>query len=281
MLNTSRIATFLSVVAGIMSFGSAANAAICDTNADCKGDRVCVQGQCASPANKSGSGTTTPSACAKDTECPGDSVCNQGLCVAPQSGVPAPIPPPPVVEGPRTVPVRFFLPDSGGSFAVRSIDTSEQCAVPCTLQLSPGFQRVRVDGDKSFTAKLVVPNSGGDFGLRYRNSRGLLYSGIGSAVVGVALLTTGLSVMRRSGSCHAGYDESYNRISSNCSTWVPLVSVGSPAIVAGAILILAGINRLELETTSPPADAAPRNHAPQFGVAPTRNGAATTMSMQF
>jgi hypothetical protein len=45
MLNTSRIAFSMAVVVGFITVGPTANAAVCDTDADCKGDRVCVQGQ--------------------------------------------------------------------------------------------------------------------------------------------------------------------------------------------------------------------------------------------
>jgi len=46
----------------------------CESDGDCKGDRICEKGQCVAP---------TSSGCQKDTDCKGDRVCEKGVCVGP------------------------------------------------------------------------------------------------------------------------------------------------------------------------------------------------------
>ena len=80
----------LSLCAGCAASGSSGDAAIdaatpdqaassgCSKDTDCKGDRVCVKGQCVAP-QVSDAGT----ACAKDTDCKGNRICVAGGCVDP------------------------------------------------------------------------------------------------------------------------------------------------------------------------------------------------------
>ena len=50
----------------------------CQRKEDCKGNRVCVDGQCRQAAD----------ACTKDADCPGEQLCQQAKCVAPTSDPP-------------------------------------------------------------------------------------------------------------------------------------------------------------------------------------------------
>jgi hypothetical protein len=49
----------------------------CSKDADCKGDRVCIDGVCTAPP--------PVLRCSKDKDCPGDMICNNGVCVHPSS----------------------------------------------------------------------------------------------------------------------------------------------------------------------------------------------------
>jgi hypothetical protein len=49
----------------------------CSKDADCKGDRICVDGVCTAPP--------PVLRCSKDKDCPGDMICNNGVCVHPSS----------------------------------------------------------------------------------------------------------------------------------------------------------------------------------------------------
>jgi hypothetical protein len=144
--------------------------------------------------------------------------------------------------------------------------------VPCALQLSPGVQRIRVEGDGKVTEKIVVPSNGGNFGLRYVTPS-QTYWGVGLGVVGAGVLIGGL-VDAAENHWKRGFGQS--------SPWAVLQIAGVATMVTGGILILTGgIRRLEIAPTSPPAAATGQSHVPQFGVAPTRDGAAMGMSMQF
>lgn len=227
----------------------------------------------APPAAPAGAAATPSAVCSKDADCPAGSVCNQGVCAAPHLTRPAPGPAP--GDTAKTVPVRFSLPSAGGSFAVRSTETNEQCPVPCALQLRPGLQRIEVGGEESFSANLVVPNEGGEFRLRSGFSP-RFYWGLGVAVVGATLLGVGLyGEASCPGPCSTGKDGPLNRATAGAFT-----GAGAIGVATGAILMLF-YKKLELAPTSSPTAATPRNHTPQFGLAPTRNGSAMAMSMQF
>lgn len=82
-------------------------AAGCETDDECKGDRVCVEGACTAP---------TSAGCSSDVECPGDKICAQGHCTLPsppaaQAEAPAvPSPPAAAVRGGDTPPPPPPLP---------------------------------------------------------------------------------------------------------------------------------------------------------------------------
>jgi hypothetical protein len=59
---------------------------LCDSNADCKGDRICVNRHC----------TWRPAviSCQKDIDCPGDAICTNGQCVEPTPAAPSARPTP-------------------------------------------------------------------------------------------------------------------------------------------------------------------------------------------
>ena len=78
----SRLAWIVAVVVPLM--WSADAHAQCQSNADCKGDRVCAGGVCdfAQPAQQT---------CEKDMDCPGDQICSAGMCST--AGAPPTAPP--------------------------------------------------------------------------------------------------------------------------------------------------------------------------------------------
>ena len=66
----------------------------------------------------------------------------------------------------------------------------------------------------------------------------------------------------------------------NRATAGAFTGAGAIGVATGAILMLF-YKKLELAPASSPTAATPRNHTPQFGLAPTHNGSAMAMSMQF
>ena len=63
----------------------------CQSDSDCKGDRVCVDGACTAPL---------PMACQADVDCPNDQICEEGRCAGTAAPTPAPEPPPPPLPEP-------------------------------------------------------------------------------------------------------------------------------------------------------------------------------------
>jgi hypothetical protein len=84
----------------------------CQKDTDCKGQRICANGECVDP--------NEPQRCDKDLDCAGDLVCRAGTCSAPSdAGGPAPAvtpaaPPPAAPPGPVAAPAP---PGAGGPFA--------------------------------------------------------------------------------------------------------------------------------------------------------------------
>jgi hypothetical protein len=70
----------------------------CQSDSDCKGDRICDAGKCAAPSRAA-------VACKQDTDCQGAGVCEQSVCVPPATpqsagAAPAPAAPAPVAAAP-------------------------------------------------------------------------------------------------------------------------------------------------------------------------------------
>ena len=251
-------------------------AAQCSTDADCKGDRICLNQHCA--------WRNATTRCEKDSDCPGDAVCNNAQCNAPGATTAAPSSTPAVAvsthgvpnqqqeapaqpaDGQPLVPVRFLAPKSGGNFAVRARGSTEQCAVPCTLNLHPGLQKVMISGDHRDIAEIVVPNTGGDFRLQYGPSSGI-YWGTGIAVAGLGSLISGIAVKGSGGNA------------SRNDTWLVLDGAGGAAIIAGGILMLTS-RRIVLrgETTS---TGGVDLQGPVIGAAPTRGGGTLSATIPF
>jgi hypothetical protein len=83
----------------------------CQSDADCKGDRVCEAERCVAPK-------PAATGCRQDTDCRGNDVCEQSVCVAPPpppgvvaAVVPAPAPPPAApVPAPAEGPAAASMP---------------------------------------------------------------------------------------------------------------------------------------------------------------------------
>ena len=86
----------------LLAVGADVDAAGCLKDTDCKGNRVCQQGQCIDPTKVD----PTQKACTKDTDCPGDEICTNKACgkagAAPSSSATPPGSAPPV--GPEPPP---------------------------------------------------------------------------------------------------------------------------------------------------------------------------------
>ena len=67
--------TWLPAVASLLLVASTASAQ-CRSDGDCKGGRVCLNGECTTP---------TPAACTRDADCSGDWICSKGACTSPHS----------------------------------------------------------------------------------------------------------------------------------------------------------------------------------------------------
>ncbi len=252
----------------------------CNTDADCKGDRICVDRHCAWRA--------AASHCEKDTDCPGDAICKDSQCVASGAGPAvassATLKPtavlPLAVNDIQPVPVRFSAAQGKGSFAIRAIDSDQQCTLPCTLNLAPGRRTVKVSGDGEVTEEIVVPNTGGDYEVR-RGISGQFYWGLGAGILGAGLLTAGVAVKASWWNCnglpitynYSTYEVDSNSATGQClqqhglplgyqgvtyndwrddknGTWIPLVTAGAAAIVTGGILMLTGRNQLQVKPAS-------------------------------
>lgn len=64
----------------------------CANDMDCKGERICVDGQC---VNQEAKPEPAQQTCSKDKDCPGDEVCAEGVCSMPGATPPEPAPPQP------------------------------------------------------------------------------------------------------------------------------------------------------------------------------------------
>jgi hypothetical protein len=89
----------------LMSAGRSAFAAGCEKDTDCKGDRLCVKGECISEESaeaaerpKSG-GPSISARCKADIECKGNHLCDRGACVDPQPAPPGYVQPQPAPPG--------------------------------------------------------------------------------------------------------------------------------------------------------------------------------------
>lgn len=78
MSRASRVKLIVVVVSIVVGSVLAASPcyARCTKDTDCKGDRICTNGQCARPL-----------ACTKDTDCRGDLICEDGQCGKPTTKV--------------------------------------------------------------------------------------------------------------------------------------------------------------------------------------------------
>jgi len=180
----------------------------------------------------------------------------------------------------HAVPVRFSAAQGKGSFAIRVIDSDQQCALPCTLNLLPGLRKVKVSGDGEISDEIVVPNTDADFEIR-RGMSGQFYWGLGLGILGAGLLTAGVVVKASWWNCNGlpvTYNYSTHEVDPNSATgqclqqhglalgyqgvsyndwrddkngtWIPLVTAGGAALVTSSVLMLTGRNQLQLKPSS-------------------------------
>ncbi len=72
----------------------------CTKDTDCKGDRICVDGECIFPPE-----TVEDNTCAKDIDCEGDMICVDGKCVEPEEKQNTSAPVEPAQQQPEIQPV--------------------------------------------------------------------------------------------------------------------------------------------------------------------------------
>jgi len=178
--------------------------------------------------------------------------------------------PPPAMAG---VPVRFAASD-GGDYVVSATGALVgQCRAPCTLQLAPGRNTIRISGGLTMTANVSIPNAPsvveikrGNPGLR---TTGLVLFIIGS-VGGIYLVAT---------------NKDADEVSpAEAELRVELAIVDVVLVVVGAWMALgaarAGVD-VRPETTQ---RAGERGGAIRFGgigAAPIRGGALLGATLQF
>jgi len=98
----------------------------------------------------------------------------------PPYAAPAPYAPPPPVAG---VPVRFAASDGGDYIVSATGALGGQCRVPCTLQLAPGLNTIRISGRMTLTRSVSIPNAPTVVELK-RGSPGIQMTGLALFIVG-------------------------------------------------------------------------------------------------
>jgi hypothetical protein len=97
----ARTLVAVGIVTSSLSLAPTARAG-CDTDNDCKGDRICVESACAAPP---------PASCSKDVDCAGDQVCSDGFCaLSTPAPSPEPAPPAPAVAPAPAAPLAPAAP---------------------------------------------------------------------------------------------------------------------------------------------------------------------------
>jgi hypothetical protein len=72
--------TFTVVLVFILCLGPAKTYPQCTKDTECKGARICVNGECVDAPP----GSPAPKPCANDVECPGNTICENGICTEPK-----------------------------------------------------------------------------------------------------------------------------------------------------------------------------------------------------
>jgi hypothetical protein len=107
--------------------------------------------------------------------------------VPPPAEIPPPqYPPPPQYAPPPAmagVPVRFAAPDGGEYIVSAAGALAGQCRVPCTLQLAPGLNTIRISGRMTVTRTVSIPNAPSVVELK-RGSPGIQTTGLVLFILG-------------------------------------------------------------------------------------------------
>ena len=81
------------------------------------------------------------------------------------------------------VPVRFAASDGGDYIVSAAGALAGQCRVPCTLQLAPGLNTIRISGSMTMTANVSIPNAPSVVELK-RGSPGIRTTGLVLFILG-------------------------------------------------------------------------------------------------
>jgi hypothetical protein len=180
------------------------------------------------------------------------------------------LPPPPAMAG---VPVRFAASD-GGDYVVSAAGAlTGQCRVPCTLQLAPGLNTIRISGGMTITRTVSIPNAPSVVELK-RGSPGIQTTGLVLVILGglgaVYLATTDKN------------SDEFSTAESEVRLEIAILDV--VLVIVGASMAL-GAARAGVDVRSDvSARASARGSAIRFGgiaAAPIRGGALLGAALQF
>lgn len=108
----------------VLALSADVDAGGCLKDTDCKGTRICQQGQCVEPTKVD----PTKKACTKDTDCPGDEICTNKACgkagAPPASATPPASSAPPPGSAPSAAPPPPPPPTEPSSYPPGTLPTS-------------------------------------------------------------------------------------------------------------------------------------------------------------
>jgi hypothetical protein len=132
--------------------------------------------------------------CQRDSECKGDRMCEDGQCVDPKPPAGNTSDSRGGHTVTRTAPdaasARFAGSSDDDAYEVYATTAGSHCTTPCSLRLRPGVETITVSGKNSFSQTLVIPAGGGSYELRGYQP-GWLWTGIGVDVAAAGLLLGG------------------------------------------------------------------------------------------
>ena len=128
--------------AGVAASAPVAHPGGCKTDSECKGSRICENGQCIDPA-QSATAPAVPGTMPPTTN-----------VAQPAPAMPAVTPPTPApaARSDGNIPVTFETPNEDRTYSISVVQQgrTQSCVAPCTLSLQQGAAYVTVGGDASF-----------------------------------------------------------------------------------------------------------------------------------
>ena len=173
------------------------------------------------------------------------------------------------------VPVRFAASD-GGDYVVSATGAlAGQCRVPCTLQLSPGLNTIRISGGLTMTANVSIPNAPSVVEIK-RGSPGIRTTGLVLFIIGSL-----------GGIYLTATDKDADELSTaESEVRLELAIVDVVLVVVGASMALgaarAGVDvRPDVQPERASASVAARSGSAESAPLPIRGGALLGATLQF